>query len=91
MQFEKTGDGSRLFCPEDKVLSAIEGSVSCVDWIEFNGLDGDLKVTNVDCPLLVFSALGANQCSAIKVSWVDRSNTQYPVNLSADSQWAILA
>lgn len=91
IQFEKTGDGSRLFCPEDKVLSAIEASVSCVDWIEFNGLDGDLKVTNVDCPLLVVSALGANQCSGIKVSWVDRSNNQYQVNLSDDSNWEIIA
>jgi len=33
IQFEKTGDGSHLFCPEDKVLSAIDASVSCVDWL----------------------------------------------------------
>jgi len=91
IQFEKTGDGSHLFCPEDKVLSAIEASVSCVDWLEFNGLNGGLKVTNVDCPLLVVSALGANQCIGIKVSWSDKSNNQYQVNLNDNTKWEIIA
>ncbi|MBC47793.1 MAG: hypothetical protein CMO27_02705 [Thiotrichales bacterium] len=91
IQFEKSSDGSRLFCPEDRILSAIEASVSCVDWLEFNGLNGGLKVTNVDCPLLVVSALGANQCIGIKVSWSDKSNNQYQVNLNDDTKWEIIA
>ena len=91
IQFDKSSDGSRLFCPEDRILSAIEASVSCVDWLEFNGLNGGLKVTNVDCPLLVVSALGANQCIGIKVSWADKSNNQYQVNLSDDTKWEIIA
>ena len=91
IQFEKSSDGSRLFCPENRILSAIEASVSCVDWLEFNGLNGGLKVTNVDCPLLVVSALGANQCIGIKVSWSDKSNNQYQVNLNDDTKWEIIA
>ena len=91
IQFEKSSDGSRLFCPEDRILSAIEASVSCVDWLEFNGLNGGLKVTNVDCPLLVVSALGANQCIGIKVSWSDKSNNQYQVNLNDNTKWEIIA
>jgi len=91
IQFEKSSDGSRLFCPEDRILSAIEASVSCVDWLEFNGLNGGLKVTNVDCPLLVVSALGANQCIGIKVSWSDKSSNQYQVNLNDDTKWEIIA
>ena len=91
IQFEKSNDGSRLFCPEDRILSAIEASVSCVDWLEFNGLNGGLKVTNVDCPLLVVSALGANQCIGIKVSWSDKSNNQYQVNLNDNTKWEIIA
>ena len=91
IQFEKTSDGSHLFCPEDKVLSAIEASVSCVDWLEFNGLDGDLKLTNVDSPLLVVSALGANQCTGIQVSWTDKSNNHYEVNLKDDIEWEIIS
>ena len=91
IQVEKSSDGSRLFCPEDRILSAIEASVSCVDWLEFNGLNGGLKVTNVDCPLLVVSALGANQCIGIKVSWSDKSNNQYQVNLNDNTKWEIIA
>ena len=91
IQFEKSSDGSRLFCPEDRILSAIEASVSCVDWLEFNGLNGGLKVTNVDCPLLVVSALGANQCIGIKVSWSDKSNNHYQVNLNDNTKWEIIA
>ena len=91
IQFEKSSDGSRLFCPEDRILSAIEASVSFVDWLEFNGLNGGLKVTNVDCPLLVVSALGANQCIGIKVSWSDKSNNQYQVNLNDNTKWEIIA
>ncbi len=91
IQFEKNENGSHLFCPEGRFLSAIEASVSCVDWLEFNGLDGDLKVTNVDCPLLVVSALGANQCTGIKVSWTDKSNNHYQVNLCDDNKWEIIA
>ena len=92
IQFEKSKDGGHLFCSEDKVLSAIQASVSCVDWLEFNGLDGgELKVTNVDCPLLVVSVLGANQCRGIKVTWTDRSKNQYQVNLNDDTSWEIIA
>jgi len=91
IQFEKSSDGGHLFCPEDNVLSALEASVSCVDWIEFNGINGALKVTNVDCPLLVVSALGANQCTGIKVLWIDQSNNLYQVNLIDDGNWEIIA
>ena len=50
-----------------------------------------MKVTNVDCPLLVVSALGANQCIGIKVSWSDKSNNQYQVNLNDNTKWEIIA
>ena len=58
-------------------MSALEDAVSCVDWIEFNGINGALKVANGDCPLLVVSALGANQCTGIKVLCIDQSNNLY--------------
>ena len=48
IKFEKNSKSSHLFCTEEKVLSSLEASVSCVDWIEFNGLDGELKIVNHD-------------------------------------------
>ncbi len=91
IQFEKNENGSHLFCSEGNLLSALEASVSCVDWLEFNGLNGKLMVTNVDCPLLVVSALGANQCTGIKVSWLDNSNNHYQVNLCDETKWEIIS
>ena len=91
IQFEKNENGSHLFCKEGNLLSALEASVSCVDWLEFNGLNGKLMVTNVDCPLLVVSALGANQCTGIKVSWLDNSNNHYQVNLCDETKWEIIS
>jgi len=91
IRFEKINTGGHFFCPEGNVLSALEASVCCVDWLEFNGLNGTLKITNVDCPLLVVSALGANKCIDIKVSWTDENKNQYEVNLSDENKWEIIS
>jgi hypothetical protein len=88
---EKRNEGGHLYCPEGNVLSALEASVSCVDWLEFNNLNGDLKITNVDCPLLIVSALGANNCSGIRVSWIDENKNQFEVNFNDESRWEIIS
>ena len=91
IKFEKDNQISHLFCPEDKVLSSLEASVSCIDWIEFNGLEGKLQISNVDCPFLVIAALGANQCFGVNASWIDQDNHCYEVNFLDDTKWEIIS
>ena len=91
IKFEKNSKSSHLFCTEEKVLSSLEASVSCVDWIEFNGLDGELKISNVDCPFLIIAALGASQCSGVKASWTDQDNNSFEVNFIDDGKWEIIS
>ena len=91
IKFEKVKEGGHLFCPKSKLLSSLEASASCVDWVEVNSANGELKISNVDSPLLVVSALGANQCSRLKVFWVDQDENQFQVNLIDNEVWEILS
>ena len=91
IKFEKTKEGGHLFCPEGKFLSSLEASAGCVDWIEVSNGSGELKISNVDSPFLVVSALGANQCNGLKVSWIDQEKNQFQVNLIDNEEWEVLS
>ena len=91
IKFEKTKDGGHLFCPEGKFLSSLEASSSCVDWIEVSNGSGALKISNVDSPFLVVSALGVNGCLGIKVLWTDQEKNQFQVNLINNDDWEVLS
>jgi len=91
IKFEKTKEGGHLFCPEGKFLSSLEASAGCVDWIEVNGGVSELKISNVDSPFLVVSALGANECLGIKVLWTDQEKNQFQVNLINNDEWEVLS
>ena len=91
IKFEKTKEGAHLFCPEAKFLSSLEASAGCVDWIEVSNGSGELKISNVDSPFLVVSALGANECLGIKVLWTDQEKNQFQVNLINNDEWEVLS
>ena len=91
IKFEKTKEGGHLFCPEGKFLSSLEASAGCVDWIEVSNGSGELKISNVDSPFLVVSALGANECLGIKVLWTDQEKNQFQVNLINNDEWEVLS
>jgi len=91
IKFEKTKEGGHLFCPEGNFLSSLEASASCVDWIEVSNGTEELKISNVDSPFLVVSALGANECHGIKVLWTDEEKNQFQVNLINNDEWEILS
>jgi hypothetical protein len=91
IKFEKTKEGGHLFCPEGNFLSSLEASASCVDWIEVSNGTEELKISNVDSPFLVVSALGANECRGIKVLWTDEEKNQFQVNLINNDEWEILS
>jgi hypothetical protein len=91
IKFEKTKEGGHLFCPEGKFLSSLEAAASSVDWVEVNGGVSELKISNVDSPFLIVSALGANQCNGLKVSWVDQEKNQFQVNLIDNEEWEVLS
>jgi hypothetical protein len=91
IKFEKTKEGGHLFCPEGKFLSSLEAAASSVDWVEVNGGVSALKISNVDSPFLIVSALGANQCNGLKVSWVDQEKNQFQVNLIDNEEWEVLS
>ncbi len=91
IKFEKLNESGHFFCHEDKFLSALEASVSVVDWIEVSTPTDELKISNVDAPFLVVSAIGANQCSGLTVSWVDQDKSQYQVNFIDNETWEIIS
>ena len=91
IKFEKTKEGGHLFCPEGKFLSSLEAAASSVDWVEVNGGVSELKISNVDSPFLIVSALGANQCNGLKVSWIDQEKNQFQVNLIDNEEWEVLS
>ena len=91
IKFEKTKVGGHLFCPEEKLLSSLEASSSSVDWVEINSRVSELKISNVDSPFLVVSALGANNCNGLKIVWTDQDKNQFQVNLTDNEEWEILS
>ena len=71
-------------------LSAIQASVSALDWIKGNqGLT--LTIANVDSPLLVLAALGANQVEGWQVCWCDETDASFQVNFVGKGQWQIIS
>ena len=91
IKFEKANEDPHLFCPENKLLSALKASVSCVDWFEVKGSSSQLKISNVDSPFLVISALGANKLVGLKVLWIDQDNNNYQVNFIDSEEWEIVS
>ena len=91
IELKKTKDGGHLFCPEEKPLSCLEASASCADWIEINNGTSQLKISNVDSPFLVVSALGANKCIGLNLSWTDQDQSQFQVNLIDEESWEVLS
>ena len=91
IKFEKTKAGGHLFCLEEKLLSSLEASSSSVDWVEINSRVSELKISNVDSPFLVVSALGANKCNGLKVVWTDQDKNQFQVNLTDNEEWEVLS
>ncbi|MDC3360189.1 hypothetical protein OAY84_00960 [Candidatus Thioglobus sp.] len=91
IKFEKTKAGGHLFCPEEKLLSSLEASSSSVDWVEINSRVSELKISNVDSPFLVVSALGANNCNGLKIVWTDQDKNQFQVNLTDNEEWEVLS
>ncbi len=91
IKFEKTKEGGHLFCPDGRLLSCLEASSSCSDWVEINRRASELKISNVDCPFLIVSALGANNNSGLKISWTDDNQNQFQVNLLGDETWEVLS
>ena len=85
------GISKLIIIAEDKLLSAIEASVSCVDWVEVNGTTSQLKISNVDSPLLIISALGENKYFGLKVFWVDQDKNNYQVNFIDEEKWEIIS
>lgn len=69
-------------------LSALQASVSALDWIKADqGVE--LTIANVDSPLLLVAALGANQVCGWQVRWCDETNANFQVNLVDELEWQI--
>jgi len=76
--------------PGSQYLSALQASVSTLDSIK-GEKNAELTVANVDSPLLVVAALGANQVEGWKVCWLDEMGANFQVNFMADGQWQIIS
>ena len=77
--FKKTEHGGRFYCPSNLYLSSIIASVSVVDRINLGIEDNQLVMKNVDFPILVIAAMGANKCNGLQVFWLDEGNHEYSV------------
>mgnify|MGYP000217420261 CR=1 FL=1 len=71
-------------------LSALQASVSALDWIK--GEKGlELTIANVDSPLLLVAVLGANQVKGWQVRWRDESGASFQVSFFGKGQWQVIS
>ena len=89
--FKKTEHGGRFHCPSDLYLSSIIASVSVVDRINLGIEDNQLVMKNVDFPILVIAAMGANKCNGLQVFWLDEGNHEYSVRFAAEGVWEVVS
>ncbi len=89
--FKKTEHGGRFYCPSDLYLSSLIASVSVVDRINLGIEDNQLVMKNVDFPILVIAAIGANKCNGLQVFWLDESNHEYLVRFVAEGVWEVVS
>ncbi len=89
--FKKTEHGGRFYCPSDLYLSSLIASVSVVDRINLGIEDNQLVMKNVDFPILVIAAMGANKCNGLQVLWLDESNHEYLVRFVAEGVWEVVS
>ncbi len=89
--FKKTEHGGRFYCPSDLYLSSLIASVSVVDRINLGIKDNQLVMKNVDFPILVIAAMGANKCNSLQAFWLDESNHEYLVRFVAEGVWEIVS
>ncbi len=83
-------DNANLSGSSTQYLSALQASVSALDWIK-SDQGVSLTITNVDSPLLVVAALGANQVKGWQVSWSDEAGTNFQVNFVDEGKWQIIS
>ncbi len=89
--FKKTENGGRFYCPSDLYLSSLIASVSVVDRINLGINDNQLVLRNVDFPILVIAAMGANKCNGLQAFWLDESNHEYSVRFAAEGVWEVVS
>jgi len=76
--------------PSSQYLSALQASVSVLDIIK-GEQKSELTITNVDSPLLVVAALGANQVEGWKVCWCDETGANFQVSFMVNDQWTVIS
>ena len=88
LAIEQNGDG--FSGTSFQYLSALQASVSALDWIT-SDQGSLLTIANVDSPLLVAAALGANHIEGWKVCWLDESGANFQVNIIEKDGWQIIS
>ena len=91
VELKKSDTQVHFVNPNNVYLSSLIASVSVVDWINIGSRDVELIVKNVDSPLLVIAAMGANQCSGWQAIWLDESNYEYLVNFTEPGVWEMIS
>ena len=71
-------------------LSALQASVSALDWIKSNQ-GTELTINNVDSPLLVVAALGANQVEGWQIRWSDEAGESFQVRFFGAGLWQMVS
>ncbi len=62
-----------------------------MDRINLGIEDNQLVMKNVDFPILVIAAIGANKCNGLQVFWLDESNHEYLVRFVAEGVWEVVS
>jgi len=88
LAIERSDDG--FSGPTSQYLSALQASVSVLDGIK-GEQNVEFTIANVDSPLLVVAALGANQIEGWKLCWCDEACANFQVNFMANGQWQIIS
>jgi hypothetical protein len=89
IQFKMTKNGGYFYSSSDLYLSSLAASVGVVDRINLGIKYNELVVKNVDFPILVVAAMGANKCSGVQAFWLDESNHEYLVRFTTQGVWEV--
>jgi hypothetical protein len=82
---------NNFYCPKDRYLSSLIASVVAIDRINLDTEDSELILKNVDYPILVIAAMGANNCNNLQVFWRDENNNEYLVRFNSSDSWELLS
>ena len=91
VQYKETKKGISFYSSKDVYLSSLVASVAAIDRINLDIQDKELVIENVDYPILVVAAMGANKCIGLQVTWQDEIKNEHLVKFTSLDTWELVS